>query len=130
MTSKKEQRPTVAQYLQQQFKLMGKPEAQIAQELGYDSPTAIQAVLQGKAKIPMAKLTQFAAAFGIDSAFLLRLVMKEYMPDTWQALADVFPTTILTKNELDLINAYREASKDTDSVAILCDRKVLAIVLH
>ena len=41
-----------------------------------------------------------------------------------------FLTTILTRNELDLINAYREASRDSNSVAIPCDGKMLAIVIH
>ena len=59
--------------------------------LGIRQPAPIRTILEEQVKIPMGQLTPIAAAFGIDSAILLRLMMREYMPDKRQAFADAFP---------------------------------------
>jgi hypothetical protein len=77
-------RPTAVQDYRQD----GEPDRP---RLGIRQAAPIKTILEGQVKIPMGQLTLIAAAFGIDSAFLLRLMMKEFLPDTRQAFADVFP---------------------------------------
>lgn len=68
-------------------------------------------------------------AINADPAHLLRLVMTEYMPDTWDAIESVMQSTVLTANELELVRSYRQATGDNDAVPVVINRDaVIAIV--
>lgn len=84
---------------------------------------------QGATKIPLNRIGALAKAIDVDPAHLLRLAMKEYMPDTWEAIEDIMQSTVLTANELKLVHAYREVTGDNDAEAIVINRDaVIALV--
>lgn len=106
----------VADYLALQIVLSGKSQKQIAEEVGYDKANIVTMFKQGLTKIPIVKVGAFARALGVDPAYLLRLVLCEYMPETWAAIEDAIGGTILTRNELLLVQEYRRRTGNTDPI--------------
>lgn len=111
-------RPTVAQYLADRIKESGKPEQEIAAEIGCENANIIRAYMQGVAKVPISKLGPLARALGIDPVYLLRLTLSEYMPEMLDALDDILQIPILTASERGLVDEYRRVSNGVDAVAI------------
>ena len=110
---------SVAEYLAQQIVLSGKSQKDIAREVGYEKPNVITMMKQGATKIPIVKVGPLARALDVDPAYFLRLVLSEYMPETWAAIEETLDGTILTRNELLLIREYRRRTGNTDPIPSL-----------
>lgn len=121
-------RKSVAEFLAHQIRTSGKSQVEIARELGYDKPNIITMFKQGKTRIPLDKVGTLAKALEIDPALLLKKVMGEYMPDTLEALQSVLEGLMLTPNERELIDSYRQIAAGRDVSAVICDKTVLAVV--
>ncbi len=120
---------TVAEFITHQIRISGKPQVEIARELGYPKPNIITMFKQGKTRIPLDKVGPLAKALEIDPALLLKKVMGEYMPDTLAALQSVLDGLQLTQNERELIDAYRQVAKGKDVSAVVCDKTIIAVVM-
>ncbi len=96
-------------------KSMGKTQKDIAKELGYDKPNMIAMMKSGDVKLPLDKVPALAKALGVEPAFLFRLAMNQYWPETADAIAQVFGT-VLTPNEVKIVERIREFSKNSDPV--------------
>jgi hypothetical protein len=84
---------------------------------------------QGHTKLPINRISQLAKALDVDPVHLLRLVMLEYIPESWEAIENIMNSTVLTANELELVRAFREVTGGNDALATVIDRSaVLAIV--
>lgn len=114
---------SVAEFLKEKISLCGKTQKEIAEEIGFEKPNIITMLKQGKTKLPIGRIGPLARAIDADPAHLLRLVMSEYSPETWEAIEDVTQSTILTANELKLVRAYREATGNSDAAPLVvnCD---------
>jgi hypothetical protein len=122
-------RITVAEFIADHLAESDKTQREIADECGFDKPNIITMFKTGATKLPINRIGPLAKALNVDPAHLLRLVMTEYMPDTWEAIESVMQSTILTANELELIRAYRAVTGDNDSVPVVINRDaVIAIV--
>lgn len=129
MTRQFPTRPTVAEFLADSIALINKTQAQIAAECGFESANVITMFKKGQTKLPINRVGPLAKALNVDPAHLLRLVLLEYLPDTWETIENTLQTTLLTANELDLIRSFREVTGDGDARAVVIDRSaVLAIV--
>ena len=128
--SAKEKRIPVAVFLAQRIEDSGKSEREIAEETGYEQPNMISMFKQGLAKIPISKVASLANALGIDPAHFLRMVMRVYMPETWDALDRVIGSAILTRNELEMLTCYRRVTGDTDPPAIMLGGIVALLTPH
>ena len=113
------ERITVAQFISQRIDESDKSQRDIAAESGFDNPNVLTMLKQGLTKVPLRRVGALAKALNVDPAHLLRLVMGEYMPDTWAAVEDVLGGTMLTKNERELIACYRRVSSDTNPPAVI-----------
>lgn len=123
-------RPTVADYLAEQIKESGVSKTDVAIAIGYDDPKIIDAFAQGTVKVPANKIVPLAGALGVDAAYLLRLVMGEYMPDMLRAIDETLQGSALSRNERELLDAYRRATNGTDAAAVICDAKdVVAMIM-
>ena len=123
-------RPTVADYLVEKIKESGKSKTDVAMTIGYDDPKIIDAFTQGTVKVPADKIVPLAGVLGVDAAYLLRLVMGEYMPDMLRAIDETLQGSALSRNERELLEAYRRATNGTDAVAVICDAKdVVAMIM-
>ena len=109
------ERMTVAGFITRCIELNDKSQRQIAAEAGFENPNVLTMIKQGLTKVPLRRVGALARALDIDPAHLMRLVMGEYMPDTWAAVEDVLGGTMLTKNERELIACYRQATRDADT---------------
>ncbi|MFH1819647.1 MAG: hypothetical protein ABIK82_22680 [Pseudomonadota bacterium] len=77
-------RPTVAEFLADSIALINKTQAQIAAECGFESANVITMFKKGQTKLPINRVGPLAKALNVDPAHLLRLVLLEYLPDTWE----------------------------------------------
>lgn len=120
---------TVADYIADRLAESGKTQREVAEECGFEKPNIITMFKNGSTKVPLNRIGPLAKAIGADPAHLLRLVMNEYFPDTWEAVENIMQSTVLTANELALIRNYREMTGDNDAAPVVINRDaVIAIV--
>ena len=82
MTKSAPIRTTVADFIADRLAESDKTQREIAQECGFEKPNIITMFKQGATKIPLNRIGALAKAIDVDPAHLLRLAMKEYMPET------------------------------------------------
>lgn len=115
MTKRKQaSRISVADYLSQQIALSGKSQKEIAEELSYEKPNIITMFKQGKTKVPLNKVSQFAKALGVDPVHFLRIVLLEYSPETWEVLEQILGRSMISESEMSLLAIIRDASQGRD----------------
>ncbi len=129
MTKQLPPRLTVAEFLADSIAAVDKTQREISQECGFDNPNIITMFKQGHTKLPINRIAPLAKALDVDPVHLLRLVMLEYIPESWEAIENIMNSTVLTANELELVRAFREVTGGNDAHATVIDRSaVLAIV--
>ncbi len=101
---------TVAKYITQQLALCGKTQGEVAHAIGYDNANVLTMFKQGKTKVPVNKVKALAVALEVDPIYLLRLVMTEYMPDTWEVIQNITNTNAVSGNEANILNIVRNTS--------------------
>lgn len=122
-------RSTVADFIADRLADSDKTQREIAQECGFENPNIITMFKTGATKLPLNRIEPLAKAINADPAHLLRLVMREYIPELWDAIENMLQSTVLTANELELVRAYREVTGDNDAQAVVINRDaVIAIV--
>lgn len=107
---------TVAEYLTKQIEMSSKRQNEIAKEIGYDRPNVITMMKMGHTKVPINKVGPLALALGLDPVHLLRLVMSEYQPDTWQAIQDVIGHSPVTQNEQEILAVIRKENNSDPEI--------------
>jgi transcriptional regulator with XRE-family HTH domain len=106
---------TVADYISRQIEACGKSQAQIAREVGYDQrPNLISMIKMGRSKLPVQKIGPFAKALGVDPAFLFKLAMSEYSPETWATINEIQGAIPVTHNERGILEEIRKLSDGSD----------------
>lgn len=121
---------TVAQYVDQQVNLCGKSQLDIAREAGFNKPNIITMIKQGKTKLPMAKIGPMAKALCVDPVYLFQLAMREYEPDTWEALEEfIFKAPILSQNEIEIVEIIRQSTVPNPKIRTDEDRRALIDVV-
>lgn len=120
---------TVAEFLADRIAAIDKTQREIAEECGFDHPNIITMFKKGQAKLPINRISSLAKALEVDPVYLLRLVMLEYIPDTWEHVENIMQSTVLTANELALVRSFRDVTGESDARAVVIDRSaVIAIV--
>lgn len=105
---------SVAKYLEQQIAIRGKPQREIAQELGYTNPNIITMMKIGSTKVPINKIGPLARSLGVDPVFFFNLVMGEYYPETLEAIEKVLPPErLISEDTYRLIGIVNEATDGT-----------------
>lgn len=121
--------PTVAAYLGREIRKCGKTQLQIAQECGFPKANMITMLKQGHTKLPLNKVGLVAKALGTDPAYLLRLALREYLPDTYDAIESVLSPSLLTVNEMSIVNAFRKVTLYADPHAkVIIRNGIVAII--
>lgn len=129
MTKQLPHRITVAEFLADRIAAIDKTQREISVECGFDNPNIITMFKNGQTKLPINRIAPLAKALDVDPAHLLRLVMSEYMKESWECVENIMQSTVLSANELSLVRAYREVTGDNDAAAVVIDRSaILAIV--
>jgi len=109
---------TVAEFITDAIIASGKTQKQISLDLGYDNPNIITMFKQGLTPVPLKKIGPISQALDVDPVRFLRLVMLEYMPDTYQAIEQVLGAPLLTQHEKVLIESFRKSTNRSDPAGI------------
>ena len=112
-------RPSVAEFISDKLSQSDKTQREIAEQCGFEHPNIITMFKNGSTKLPLNRIGALAHALDVDPAHLLRLVMLEYVPDTWNAIESITQCTLLTTNELELIRSYRQITGDNDAAPVV-----------
>ena len=104
---------TVAEYLSAQLDVSEKSQKEIAKEIGYDRPNVVSMMKCGVTKLPIAKVGPLAKALGVDPHRLLDLAMREYQPDNWEAIQEVYGISV-TSGERKIIERLRSKTKGAE----------------
>ncbi|MCX7084144.1 MAG: hypothetical protein NTY69_01245 [Methylococcales bacterium] len=79
-----------AEYVSTQIKKSPLSQKQISEAIGFKTPNLITMIKQGSIKIPLYLIPKLAETLNVDSAKLLAMALKEYNPDTFEAVKSVF----------------------------------------
>lgn len=104
---------TAAEYLAKAIELSNKSQREIAQAAGYAKPNVLSMMKLGQTKIPIDKVPALARACGVDPSAFMRIVLREYLPETWAVINETVGEP-LTRNERRLVETYREVAPDGD----------------
>ena len=113
---------TVAEFISERLAASGKTQREIAEDCGFENPNIITMIKTAATKVPLGRVGALAKALDADPAHLLRLVMSEYLPETWEALESVMQGTVLTANELDLVRKFRLVTGDQNPAPLAMTR--------
>ena len=112
---------SVAQYFTEQVDLCGKSQVDIAKEMGFDRPNVISNIKNGNTKMPLARIGLAAESLGVDSLFLLKMVVAEYFPADeklkgvtfWNVIDDACKRMV-TAEEYAIVLAIRKVANNTN----------------
>lgn len=121
---------SVAQFITIKVHESGKTQREIAQEAGFHNPNIITMFKTGATKVPVERVGSLARALGVDPAYLLRLVMTEYAPDTWHEVEQSLGNVVPTANEVELIRAHRRVNGGCDHRVKLVQRDSELLIVH
>jgi transcriptional regulator with XRE-family HTH domain len=99
----------VVEMITQRIKNHGLSKSEIASSAGIDQ-RVLEMLIEGKTKLPINKVRPLAEALGVEPATFLRVVMQEYMPETYAAVCDVISAEFLSDFERDALDAVRQVS--------------------
>lgn len=121
---------TVAEFLTRHIDALlmskEKTQKQIADELGYEKPNIITMFKQGKTNLPLNKVGAMAKAINVDKIYLLRLVLSEYVPETYVALEEMLSGNLITDNEKQIIDRLRILTNESNP-QLIDERQVEAL---
>lgn len=121
---------TVADFITARLRLCRKSAGEIAQEIGYPNADLISMIADGKVKLPLKDIKKLAVALDIDPAYLLLVVLADYMPETLGVIEDIVGSPLLSHNERKLVESYRRVTQGKDAHAVVCDaREIVALVM-
>lgn len=110
MTGKSKPNITVAAFISKTVASSPKTQRQISEECGFDNVNIISMIKNGMSKLPISRLGALAKALDTDPAYLLRLALMEYFPETWGVIEQYMPQAVFTANEQELVEQYRIAT--------------------
>jgi hypothetical protein len=111
---KKGSKTSVAHYIEQQIAISGISQKEMAGAMGYENPNVITMFKQGRTKLPITKVGPCAKALKVDPVHLLRLVLSEYMPDTYSAIEELIGKTLISDSDQKLLKLVHEATGSYD----------------
>lgn len=103
----------VAEFIASRQLMMGMTNKDVAEAVGYANPNVISMIKKGQTKLPVEKVSKVAEALGADPAKLLRMTLKEYMPETLKVM-EACMGNIVTENEMTMIEIWRDATNGED----------------
>ncbi len=103
---------SVAEYLTEKIAQSSKTQLEISREAGFGRPNIITMFKKGKTRVPLNRVGSLARALDTNPRDLLRLVLAEYMPETWQSVEEALGQFLLNPEEEEVIKTYRDMQID------------------
>lgn len=104
---------SVSDFVVNRQKELGLANADLANALGYSNHNVITMIRRGKTKLPLDKVQPLANVLDVDVAWLFRLVMSEYVPDSLASIEQCLGT-FTSQNERNLLEVWRHATNRSD----------------
>ena len=104
---------SVADFIANRQSMLDMTNQEVADLVGYPNGNVMSMIKKGRTKLPLERVPAMAEALAVDKAKLMRMVMREYMPDTLKAIETCLGATV-TRNELALIEIWRDATNNND----------------
>lgn len=79
---------SLAEHLTKLIARSSKTQREIALEIGYGRPNLITMFKQGQTKVPIEVVPRLAKALDEDPAVLLRLALREYLPNALRVIEE------------------------------------------
>ena len=119
----------LAAYIDRMIHRAGLKKVEVAKALGYERANVISMMTKGQMSIPLTKVPALAALLGIERRTLLHMVLREYNPELLLVLCEVEGHS-LSRNELELVEAFRRATDHADPDVTYARRRVVEAALH
>jgi len=120
---------TVASLIAERQSTLNITDEQLALAVGFKSANVVVMIRTGKTRMSITKVAAYAAALSIDPAYLLRIALTEYSPETLAVVDALFTQKLLTSNEETLIEDYRFLAKGRDATPMIMDgTNILALL--
>ena len=102
---------TVAKLIDGRIKLSGKTQREIAEDLGYPNANIISMFKQGLTKLPTSKVEKMANSLDVSQIEMLELVLKEYTPETYDAMRSIYGELPSNETEAAILKAVKQTLK-------------------
>ena len=112
MQSRKRQ-SLVAEFVAEQLQKSTRTIDEVAEQAGMP-PKVISMISAGQSKLPINQVDALAKALGVETVYLLRLVLEDYLPDSWSIVQDKLQELAITPYEQEVIDGYRRLSQGRD----------------
>jgi len=86
---------------------------EVADRAGLPTPNVHSMMKNGDTKVPLSRIPDLARACEVNPATFIKIAMKEYHPEAWVILEDIF-NGCLTPAEEDLMLLFRVANAEGD----------------
>jgi hypothetical protein len=122
---------SVAKFLEQQIAMSDKPQREIAAECGYEKPNIMTMFKTGQTKVPLNKVGLIAKAINVDPIYMLKLVLSEYSPETWDAIEGILgQERLVSSQEMELLKFMRAVTGNViPDISIRENRDILGAAL-
>lgn len=97
-------------------------QADLAIALGVERPSMIAMILDGRMPMPTAKIPALAEALALDPVHVLRAALHDLQPELLDVIESMLERPLLSANEAALIDAYRDATGDSDVTGVIIRR--------
>jgi hypothetical protein len=91
-----------------------KSQRQVAQEAGFKALNIVNMMKNGVSKLPIDRVPAMAKALEVDPSVLLRLALNEFMGGNALKAIDQMLGTIVSQNEVEILEFIREVSGNSD----------------
>lgn len=127
--NKPEHTTTVAEFIADRMTTIGKTSRDIAAEIGTPNHNVVSMMSQGTLKLPINLVGTLAHALNTDVAHLMRLALREYVPELLEAVENALQRPLLSANEAALIDGFRAVTGDRDVRGVVIERDGLLEVI-
>jgi hypothetical protein len=74
-------------------------------------PKVLQMIMAGTAKLAINQANDLAQALKVDGIYLLRLILEDYLPESWSIIQDKLAELAITPYEQEILEGYRQLSQ-------------------
>jgi transcriptional regulator with XRE-family HTH domain len=103
----------VAQFVGEQLGKSKRTVDEVAAQVGM-SAKVLTMIASGKLKLAINQADALAKALGVDTTYVLRLVLEDSLPDAWSVIQDRLTELAITEFEQQIVDAYRRLSQGRD----------------
>jgi len=103
----------VAAFVFEQIEKSKEPIEAIAAKAGMRAEV-LKLIAEGRVKLAINQAHDFAKALQVEGIYLLRLLLEDYLPDSWSIIQDNLQELAITPYEQEVLDGYRRVAQGRD----------------